>query len=114
MKKRSIIILIISVFVMVLLPFLAVRLVPSDAGLSVVLLLFFVVNPLYSAVIGVIAGIKGKWEWLWVIVLPLIFTAGTFGVFGDFVLDFLFYTALYTAVCLAAALIAWVIKKLIK
>lgn len=53
-----------SAAVMLLLPWAAVTFVNSNAGMTVTLLLFFVINPIYVMIAGVFAGrnIKGLWS----------------------------------------------------
>lgn len=55
MKKKLIGWLIGSAAVMLLLPWAAVTLVPSDAGMAVTLLLFFAIDPIYSIILGIFA-----------------------------------------------------------
>ena len=45
-----------AAFVMIGLPFLAVKLAPGDAGMAICFLLFFVGNPLFSVCAGWAAG----------------------------------------------------------
>ena len=53
--KKAVLWIVLSAFIMIALPFLAVKLVNSFAGMGVSLLLFFAVNPLYSAISGYFA-----------------------------------------------------------
>ena len=54
--KKIIYYLIASVFLMFILPWLAVTLVPNDAGMTTTVFLLFTVNPIYSIIVGVFAG----------------------------------------------------------
>ena len=63
MKKQYMMWLILSAFVMLLLPWAAVTLVKGDAGMAACFLLFFAVNPVYSIVIGIFAGKNFKEMW---------------------------------------------------
>ena len=56
MKKNIIFLLVVSAVIMLALPWLAVTLVKSDAGMAACFVLFFAVNPIYSVVIGILAG----------------------------------------------------------
>ena len=61
-----------------LIPFLAVKLAPADAGMSICMLLFFIGYPVYSIALGVIAFKDLKFSW-WMplanaVVLPLLFS----------------------------------------
>lgn len=73
MTKKPIFWLILSAAVMLLLPWLAVTFVQSDAAMTVVLLLFFGINPGHSMAAGYYAGKQMKRLW-WV---PA-FSAGAF------------------------------------
>ena len=63
MKKKYIMWLILSIVVMILLPWAAVTFVQGDARMAACFLLFFAVNPLYSVVIGILAGRNLKEMW---------------------------------------------------
>ena len=54
--KRTIVILAIIVTTMLIIPFVAVNTVKADAGMLVAMMLFFLVNPAVSIVIGILAG----------------------------------------------------------
>lgn len=87
-----------AVFVMIGLPFLAVKLVPGDAGMAVCFLLFFAVNPVFSAVSGWCC--RGCW-WLPVAVSGL-FLLGVWVFFDLGETAFLWYAACYLALGWAA------------
>ena len=53
--KRSIIILALIVFFMLILPLITIHTVKADAGMLVTLLLFFVVHPAISIAVGILA-----------------------------------------------------------
>lgn len=63
MKKNIILWLAASAAVMLALPWIAVTFVKGDAGMAVCLLLFFVINPIYSVAIGIFAGKDMKHLW---------------------------------------------------
>lgn len=71
MKKDFILGLLILAVVMLGLPFLAVTFVPSDAGMIVLMLLFYGINPSCSVLIGIFAGKNRKSLWS----LPLLSAA---------------------------------------
>ncbi len=63
--KKTIYYLMASVFLLFILPWLAVTFVPNDAGMITTVFLLLAVNPVYSIIVGVFAGknIKTLW-WL--------------------------------------------------
>ena len=65
MTKKPIFWLVLSVLVMLLLPWLAVRFVRSDAGMAAVMVLFFVIDPGFSIAAGYYAGKQiSRFWWL--------------------------------------------------
>ena len=56
MKNNFILWIIISLAIMLVLPWLAVFFVKGDAGMAVCFILFFAVNPIYSVIMGIFAG----------------------------------------------------------
>ena len=103
--------LIWAVFVMVGLPFLAVELVPGDAGMAVCFVLFFAVNPLFSIWAGwaCVAGERGAW-WGPMAVAGL-FLAGVWAFFDLGEPAFFRYAAVYLALGWAAAGVRRFLKK---
>lgn len=65
MTRKPIFWLLLSAGVMLLLPWLTVTLVPPDAGMTAVLVLFFAVNPGHSMAAGYYAGKQLRRLW-WV------------------------------------------------
>ena len=111
MRKRFITWCLISACIMLLLPWLTVAFVKSDAGMAICFILFFAINPLYSVVCGAWAGKDIKQLWA----LPVI-TAGLFltGVWIFFDMGeplFLLYCGCYLIIGIIAMLIRAYIEK---
>ena len=107
--KRTIVILAIIVTTMLIIPFVAVNTVKADAGMLVAMMLFFLVNPAVSIVIGILAGKDIKFFWF----TPLLI-AGLFWAFSSLTYETAFpivYSAIYLAVSAVSMLIAWAITK---
>ena len=71
--KRGIIILAVIVISMLIIPMITIHTVKADAGMLVTLLLFFVVYPIVSVVVGVLAGKDIKFFWACPLVLAVLF-----------------------------------------
>ena len=56
MKRRFFGWLIISIFIMILLPWLTVTFVKGDVGMAICFLLFYILNPIYSITVGIFSG----------------------------------------------------------
>lgn len=111
MNKKNIIIIIVSAVIMVLLPLLVVKVVSSDAGMAVCFLLFFAVNPIYSAVVGALAGANGKMNWLQVFITPILFWLGTAIAFDIGERAFIVYAIVYAVIILVAMFVSYLINK---
>lgn len=61
--KRSIMILVLIIFFMLILPLITIHTAKADAGMLVTLLLFFVVHPAVSVAVGILAGKDIKFFW---------------------------------------------------
>ena len=77
MKKNIIFWLAVSALIMLVLPWLAVTFIKSDAGMAVCFLLFFVINPIYSLIVGAFAGRDIKHRWGLPVVPTALFLVGT-------------------------------------
>ena len=67
----------VSVAVMFALPFCAAQFAPADAGMALCMILFFIVNPIYSAILGFRCGRNIRQMWNLPLVSSIAFIAGT-------------------------------------
>jgi len=101
----------ITVAVMFILPFAVAKLASECAGMALCMILFLVINPIYSIILGIVAGwyIKALWN------LPLIssvaFLAGAWLFFDIHELWFMAYAAVYLCIGIIAMLITNYIKR---
>lgn len=111
MKKKIGLWMATSAAVMVLLPWLTVRLVPGDAGMAVCFLLFYAVNPVYTLAAGWSAGKQAKTLWSIPVAAAVLFLAGTWLVFDMGERAFLMYAGIYLLLGLAAMLVSALVKR---
>ncbi len=111
MNKKDFVISIISAFVMILLPLFTVKVVSADAAMAACFLLFFAVNPIYSAVLGALVGAAGKMNWLQVFITPIFFWIGTAIAFDIGERTFIVYAIVYAVIILVAMLVSYLINK---
>lgn len=111
MKKKYIMWLFLSAFVMLLLPWAAVTLVKGDAGMAACFLLFFAVNPLYSIVIGIFAGRNFKEMWSLPVISSILFLLGTWIFFDMGERAFLMYAGIYLIIGIVVMFVSALISK---
>lgn len=87
-----------TVVVMVLLPWIAVTFAKSDAGMAVTLLLFFVIDPIYSVVLGVFAGKHIREMWSLPFIAAILFLCGTWIFFEPGEGAFVVYAGVYLVI----------------
>ena len=100
----------LSVASMIGCPWLAVRYAGS-AGMAICFLLFYAVNPLFSAVCGAAAGKNIEKLWILPILTPVLFLTGTWLFFEMGEPAFLLYGGIYLAIGIIAMLIRWVLGR---
>jgi len=96
MKRRIIFALLMSVLVMLGLPMLVKEFANADAGMGLCFILFFAVNPVLSALIGVSAG-KNSRRLCWLPLVPAVLfqiSAWIFFETGELVIFTTFYLVL--------------------
>lgn len=101
--KRIIVILGLIIISMLIIPLIAVNTVKADAGMVVVLLLFFAVYPVISIWIGIISGKDIKHFWFAPILIAILFW-----VFSSLTYKTAFpvvYSVIYFIVCSISMLI---------
>jgi len=102
----------VSMFIMIGLPWLAVTFAPADAGMAICLLLFYVVNPFYSLVLGGMAGQKPRSLWMLPLLVAGLFLAGA-GIFFTLSEPFFFiYAGIYFVLGELAMLIVFIVNKM--
>ncbi len=109
MPKRLITIIAIIVGTMLIIPLITVHTVKAEAGMLVTIILFFIVNPIVSVVIGMLAGREIKLFWF-----SPILVAGLFWLFSSFTYETAFpiiYSAAYFVLCTIVMLITHFIAK---
>ena len=111
MKKSFLGWIVFSGIVMCLLPWLTAAFVKADAGMAVLLLLFFIVNPIYSVLAGAAAGKNVRRLWSLPLISAAFFLLGAWAFFEIGELDFLLYAGFYLVLGLAAMLVSWLLKK---
>lgn len=114
MKKNFTLWLAVSAVIMLVLPWLAVTLVKSDAGMAACFILFFAVNPIYSVVIGFFAGKDKKHLWSLPVISAVLFLIGTWVFFDMGETAFILYAVVYLALGIVTLLISMFIRKKLK
>ena len=90
--------MLISTLIVCMLPILIAMIIPSETGMMVCLVLFFVVNPIYSAILGFMASKRGGFMKAVPVVSALMFIVGTTILFGLADYTFVLYGAYYLAI----------------
>lgn len=104
MESRRIIItwIAVTVAVMFALPFAVARLAPECSGMALCMILFFIVNPVYSAILGFRCGRNIRQMWNLPLVSPITFLAGTWLFFDIKEVWFIIYASVYLIIGFAA------------
>lgn len=102
-----------TVAVMMLLPWMAVTFVKSNAGMAAILFLFFVIDPIYVIVAGFFAGRNMNALWSVPIIAASLFLLGTWIFFDMGERAFVLYAGVYLVMGIVSMLIAaWIgVKK---
>jgi hypothetical protein len=110
--KRPVFWAAVSAFVMIALPWLFRSLILGYTYFTAIFSLVYVLNPIFSAVVGVFAGRDMKALWYLLLFPPLFFLAGIGLLFTlSSVWVFFRYAVLYLALGAAAMLISAAIRK---
>lgn len=88
----------VTVAVMFALPFCMARFAPADAGMALCMMLFFIVNPIYSAILGFRCGRDVRQMWSLPLISSITFLAGAWLFFDIREVWFIIYAATYLAI----------------
>ncbi len=100
-----------TIAVMFILPFGVAKLASECAGMALCMLLFLVIDPIYSIILGVIAGRNIKTLWNLPIISAIAFLAGTWIFFDIHEPWFIVYAATYLCIGIVAMLVTNYIKR---
>ena len=103
--------LIASAAIMLVLPWLSVTFVKGVGGMTVCIILFFALDPIYAIFAGAYAGKDIKRFWMLPMITALFFLAGTWLFFDWGEMAFILYAVVYLLLGAASMLISVFIKK---
>ena len=111
--KRFVIWILAEVLLMIGFPSLAVAFA-GDNGMAICFILFFVINPIFSAICGAIAGRDIKKLWSLPLITSLLFLAGVWLFFDFGETAFLFYAAAYFIISTVTMSASAILKRLMR
>ncbi|MEY8517689.1 hypothetical protein AALC25_12415 [Lachnospiraceae bacterium 29-84] len=111
MKNNFILWFIISIGIMLVLPWFAGSFVKGDAGMAVCFLLFFAINPIYSVIMGVFAGKNIKRLWGMPVISAVLFLLGSWIFFSMGERAFILYACVYLILGIASMAISMMIHR---
>lgn len=100
----------VSVTMMFVLPFAVARLASECSGMALCMILFYIVNPIYSVILGFNCGKNIRQMWNLPLVSSIAFLAGTWLFFDIKEIWFMVYAAIYLALGWAAMFIGKIHK----
>ena len=103
-----------AILVMLLLPWLVMTLATPSDIMGVVVLLFFMVDPLFALVTGIFASARPRERWHLPLVNACLLLAGTWLFFEFGETDFLIYAVACLAIGMAAMLGGWLVRSMTK
>ena len=101
----------ITLAVMFILPFAVARLASECAGMALCMMLFLVINPIYSIILGIVAGRNINTLWHLPLISAVAFLAGTWLFFDINEPWFIAYATVYLCLGVVAMLITNHLKR---
>ena len=111
MKKKIIFSFIIMFIVLLILPFICVKTVKPHEFMGLMILLFFIINPITSAIINSIIGKDIKKMWWMPIMFCIIFLLSYWLVLEEIILDLMFYAIIYLIIGIVFMLLSFFIAR---
>lgn len=96
---------------MFILPFAVARLASECAGMALCMMLFLIINPIYSIILGIVAGRDIKALWNLPLISAIAFLAGAWLFFDIHEPWFIVYAAVYLCIGVFAMLTTNYIKR---
>ena len=114
MKKKMIITFIIMVAALFMLPFILVKAAEPHEFMGIMILLFFVVNPITAAVINSMIGKDIKKLWWMPALFAIVFLLSYWLVLEEFIIDLTFYAVIYLIIGLIFMIGSLVVARKLK
>lgn len=112
MAKRNCICTGMSILIMLAFPWCAVTFIKGDGGMAAVFLLFYVIDPIAAAAVGVFSGRYVPSAWFQPLFLGVLFILGSWISFEMGQGAFVIYGLVYVVLGYTAMLITWLILKI--
>ena len=112
MVKKNGICILVSMLIMLFLPWCAVTFIKGDGGMAVCFLLFFAINPIASVNVGIFSGRYIRASWFQPILLAVLFLLGTWVFFDMGEQAFILYAVVYLLLgCVAMLINVFIVRK---
>ena len=111
LKNKLIITITILLVVLLILPLILVNLAKPYKVMGIMMLLFFVVNPITTAIINFMVGKDLKKIWWMPILFSIVFLLCYWIVLKEVILDLLFYAGIYLIIGLVFMIISVFVTK---
>lgn len=112
MVKKNGICILVSMLIMLFLPWCAVTFIKGDGGMAVCFLLFFAINPIASVNVGIFSGRNIRASWFQPILLAVLFLLGTWIFFDMGEQAFILYAVVYLLLgCVAMLISVFIVRK---
>lgn len=111
MKKNLLGWSLLSAAVMFLLPWSAITFAKSDAGMAIIFLLFFCIDPVFCAVVGFFAGKHIRKMWSLPLIAAVMFLLGAWMFFAMGEIAFVIYAGVYFVIGIAVMIVSALIQR---
>lgn len=109
--KKILDLLVLTILLMYLCPFILAKMVNGSDGLALLFILLFFVNPIYSIMVGIAAGKDFYNSLYYPFVVPIIFVSGYMIVFETNDYGLLVYAGIYLLLAVTSMVITYLIEK---
>lgn len=113
MKKMRIIISIMVVTLLII-PLILLKFIQPYEFMGVIVLLFFIINPINAVIVNLMAGKDIKKFWWVPIAFSILFLFSYWIILKEIILDLTIYSLIYLILGIICMLISWFVAKKIK
>ena len=97
-KKKIFIILTIMLYVLLILPFILIKMSKPHEFMGITMMLFFVVNPITTAIINAMIGKNIKKMWWISVLFSIMFLLSYWLILEEIILDLIYYAVIYVVI----------------
>jgi len=110
-KKKVIFVTIFMILILLVLPLISINVIEPLSGMGLIIMSFFIINPIASVIISVLMCKEIKRVWFLPLVFGILFLVSYWIVLNEVIYDLWVYAIFYVILGYITMIIGWLVKR---